>query len=255
MVTNSPPSPRFVFVFGAVGSGNTFMCSCLVRDSRVYGVNEDAFGATLERLVQSEKEFGSCPHSLEAFVRFLDDLRRDRSTLVLKTPSNLRRLDLIRKHLEGARFVYMIREPHAAIASGLERHGLPPEGVADLWAEDARRYLSSRGSDMIAVAYESLTRAPREALERVAAEVMPLDEGVMAYAEQSNRPERSSPNWWRERVGPAKAAEIEAMVASRSLGELYQEITGEQAATPLIQDGLLTRLRKGGAKALERLKG
>jgi len=69
--------PEFVYVFGAVGSGNTFMFRCLTQDENTYGVNEDAFGSTLERLVGSEKDYAKCPHSISEFIRFMQALRKD----------------------------------------------------------------------------------------------------------------------------------------------------------------------------------
>ncbi|MDM4018842.1 sulfotransferase family protein [Roseiconus lacunae] len=241
-------TPNLVFVFGAVGSGNTFMYSCLTASPSTYGVNEDAMGATLERLIQSQTETGRCPHAVEAFISFLDALRADRNTLVLKTPSNLRRLTLLRKHLPDARFVYMIREPHAAIVSGLKRHDANVMGVADHWETDARSYLQHCGGDMVAIAYEDLVRSPDEVFETLDRQTMPIDDEVKVYAHRMNRPERAGANRWKEKVDAVTASEIEREVRERSLSPLYGEIVGatatEGAAAESVRDNAGTRLKK-----------
>ncbi|HEX4936530.1 MAG TPA: sulfotransferase, partial [Gemmatimonadaceae bacterium] len=138
--------PPFVFVVGAAGSGTTFMFRCLTQDPDTYGINEDALGPLLAQLQRSEEEFGRCPHSTAAFRDFLHALRADRPTLVLKTPSNLRCVDALRRVLPGARFVCLVREPHSAVASGLERHRQPVADVAALWQRDMERAHEASGA-------------------------------------------------------------------------------------------------------------
>lgn len=48
------PIPEFVFVCGAVGSGNTFMFGSLTKDEHVYGINEDGLGTTMRNFLRPE---------------------------------------------------------------------------------------------------------------------------------------------------------------------------------------------------------
>jgi hypothetical protein len=227
--------PQFLFIFGAAGSGNTFMFNCLAQDPGVYGINEDAFGATLERLLQSEREMGKCPHSVSAFVAFLRALRRDRPTLVLKTPSNLRRVELLRKHLPQPRFICMVREPHAAIASGLERHNLPVREVADLWRRDAQQALELPREEACIVSFEALARDPAAALLEVSRRVFPLSPEATTYALRVNRPERADAAWWQGKVPAQVQAEIRDCVTRLRLTEMYFQLTATDAAAPTSQ--------------------
>jgi len=45
------------------------MFNCLTQDQNVYGIDEHALGATLERFIESEREMGKCPHSVARFPR------------------------------------------------------------------------------------------------------------------------------------------------------------------------------------------
>lgn len=239
--------PHYLFVFGAVGSGNTFMYSCLTASPNTYGVNEDALGSTLERIIQNDSETGRCPHGLESFKQFLSSLRRDRNTLVLKTPSNLRRLSMLRQHLGAARFVYMIREPHGAIVSGLKRHAMDIAGVASHWENDARAYLDGKGIDMVAVTYEDLVRSPTEVFAKLNHSTMPIHEDVLTYAARMNRPERAGADRWRERVTSEQADQIEAEVQSRNLSGLYEDVGGVSLVDTkalVTTDNMVTRCKK-----------
>ncbi len=217
--------PEFVFICGAVGSGNTFMFNCLTQDRDVFGVNEDDFGGTLVRLLESERDFGKCPHALPAFIEFLHGLRRDRATLVLKTPSNLRHRQAIRAHLPGSRFVMMIREPHAALVSALRGRSLTAdvETLARIWLQDAGPFREP-GSDSLVLSYEELVRSPVTALQRVARAISPLSPSVFTYAERMHRPERSGAEHWRSKLDEATARDIERWVETLGLSALYDGI-------------------------------
>jgi len=221
-------APQFLFVFGAAGSGNTFMFSCITQDANVYGVNEDAFGSTLERLLQSEHEVGKCPHSLKTFLDFLFALRKDRRTLVLKTPSNLRRIELLRKHIPNPRFIYMLREPHAAIVSGLSRHKQSVEEVAKIWQSDCKLLLDHQADDLTVVGYEQLARDPGAVIDRLAETVLPLSTDVAVYASRMHRPERSDDAWWKAKVSGDVQREIERWVDELALVDLHRQAGGEQ---------------------------
>ncbi len=241
-------APKFVFICGSVGSGNTLMCSCVTRDENVYGVNEDAFGSTLQRLILSEKDIGACPHGAEAFVEFLHALRRDRRTLVMKTPSNLRRMALLREYLPGSRFIVMIREPHAAIVSGLKRHGntRDVEAVAELWLSDSQ-YYKEMDDDSIMVTFEEIVRDPAAALQRVSDRILPLSADAFAYGSRVNRPERADPQWWKSKVSDQVAREIEKCVEKMGLMAVYDsvaEATGQGASAELGGDSPVSSLLK-----------
>ena len=237
-------APEFVFIFGAVGSGNTFMFNCLTQDENVYGVNEDKFGDTLYRILESEKEMGKCPHSLDAFIAFLHALRCDRRTLILKTPSNIRRVAVLRKYLPKSRCIMMIREPHAAITSGIARHAsdFSIEKNARIWLNDCRRYADLDEESLI-VTYEQLARDPTALMRRVSDRIMPLSEAVFAYARRMHRPERADPERWKTKVDSETADEIEHWVETLELEKHHravaamaesngQGLSSEQAAVP-----------------------
>jgi len=221
------PIPEFVFVCGAVDSGNTFMFNCITQDENVFGVNEDALGSTLDRLLLSEQEMGKCPHSVDAFVDFMYALRHDRRTLVLKTPSNIRYTKSIRKYLPKSRFILMIREPHAAIVSGLERHGVDctVERAARIWLSD-RRFYTQLDSDSIAVAFEDLVTDPTSTLRHVSDRILPLSPSVLTYAARMYRPERAKPAWWQAKVDERVRKEMEHWVEKLDLSELYRSAGG-----------------------------
>lgn len=223
------PIPEFLFVCGAVGSGNTFMFSCLTQDENVYGINEDALGATLERFRRSEKEFGTCPHGVDAFVSFLHSLRRDRRTLILKTPSNIRRMRMILDCLPGARFILMIREPHAAIASGLRRHeaGTTVEQIARTWLADCQSH-TQVGEQCIVATFDQLVRDPVLMIRRVSDYVLPLSPAVFTYASRMHRPERADGQWWRGKVDARVQDEIVHWVDELALMDHYRAV--EEAA-------------------------
>jgi len=182
--------------------------------------------------LQSEHEIGKCPHSLRVFLEFLFALRKDRRTLVLKTPSNLRRIDLLRQHIPNSRFIYMLREPHAAIVSGLSRHKQSVEEVATIWQNDCQLLLNHRGDDLTVVAYEQLAREPATVIARLSETVLPLSEDVVTYATRMNRPERSGDEWWRAKVTSDVQQEIEQSVKRLGLVELHRQAATEGRATP-----------------------
>ena len=224
--------PRFVFICGAVGSGNTLMFDCLTRDPHTYGINEDALGATLERFCQSEKDFGRCPHAIDTFLDFLAALRNDRRTLVLKTPSNLRRRSLIRKHIPDVSFVMMVREPHAAIVSGLARHHeATVEETARIWLRDYEQY-AQPDEWSIVVTFESLVCQPRETLDALRKKLMPLDDKVLAYAEQIASPQRASSAWWQSKVDAETVDRISQAVGELRLGEKYRHLSDQSIVPP-----------------------
>ena len=220
------PVPEFVFICGAVGSGNTFMFNCLTQDENVYGVNEDAFGSTLHRLMESERTMGKCPHSIDAFLDFLQALRRDRRTLVLKNPSNLRHVKVLRKYLPGSRFILVIRQPHAAIVSGMARHaaGTSIEETARTWLRDSR-FIAESGGDCTVVTFEELARDPEAVMHRISEQIMPLSESVFAYARRMHDPQRADGDRWKTKVDKETQQQIEHWAELLELERIYHTIT------------------------------
>jgi len=253
--TARAPVP-FVFICGAVGSGNTLMFDCLTRDEHAYGVNEDGLGGILERFLQSEKDFGRCPHCIEAYQQFLDTLRRDRRTLVLKTPSNLRRRAFLKQHLDDPFFIMMVREPHAAIVSGLRRHGAASgvEAVAEIWLRDYEQYAQPDDRSIV-VAFENLVCSPRETLTQVAQSVMPLSDRVFRYAESVASPQRAAPAWWRSKIDSATEAEIERCVRQLKLDEYYGRLQARSGLAPAVPNNgerrRISRLNRATDKVRE----
>ena len=214
--------PDFVFVCGAVGSGNSFLFSSLTMDKNVYGLNEDGLGRTLENLLRPENVSTLCPHGVDRYVEFMHRLRSDRRTLILKTPANIRWATSIRKYLPNSRFVVMIREPHAAVVSGISRHGelYDIEAIARIWLSDYG-HLPETGDDRVVITFEELVADPAAVLNRIA-DFMPLGPEVFAYATSVNRPERSASDRWRTKVDESVAREIERWVAELGLTEIYE---------------------------------
>ncbi|WP_372716864.1 sulfotransferase [Novipirellula sp.] len=225
MNTESESVPQNIFVCGAVGSGNTFMFNCLTQDKDSYGINEDALGTTLHRLVESEREMGKCPHSVEAFSQFLTMLRADRQTLVLKTPSNLRHAALISRLFPSTVFVKMVREPHAAITSGIARHdsNASIEENARRWLRDCDEIRNSSENSLV-VAFEDLVRDPERVIKRVSESVKPLSDAVFTYAKRMHHPERADAERWKLKIDSAKQQQVEHWVAELKLKDAYNSV-------------------------------
>ena len=243
------------------------MFSCLTQDPRVFGVNEDAFGSTLHRLVTSEQEMGKCPHSLDAFKRFMVALRGNRETLILKTPSNIRHIKLIQRHFPSSRFILMVREPHAAIASGVARHqqGTPIDDNARLWQESYQLHTELEHISLI-VNYEHLVNQPLEAIQAASQAIRPFSDEVTAYARRMHDPHRAGKDRWRTKVNAEQADEIERCIESRKLDQIYQSLldhersslrlSGDSIAKELteVREGLIGNLRRQFFRAWYQVK-
>lgn len=245
MTDANRPIPEFVFVCGAVGSGNTFMFGSLTKDPNVFGINEDGLGTTLQNFLRPENA-STCPHAITEYTAFMHRLRKDRRTLILKTPANIRFATSIHEHLPGSRFIVMIREPHAAIVSGISRHGerYSIEDIARIWLSDYE-HLAEAGHDAVVITFDELVSDPRAALSRVA-EFLPLDTEVFTYATRVNRPDRSTSEWWRSKIDESVQREVERWVDELGLADIYRAAqTGEGAGAraPSVETGGLARSR------------
>lgn len=215
--------PDFVFVCGAVGSGNSFMFSCLTQDKNIYGIDEDGLGPTLHNLIRSESVAGKCPHSTRSFTEFMYSLRGDRQTLVLKTPSNIRYQAEILKFLPSSHFILMIREPHAAMVSGLERHKRKVEVTAQIWLSD-NQLITQLTSDSMVVTFDDFVLDPVSTLSGISNRLMPLSPEVFKYADRIKRPEHADPKRWHTKVDERTRGEIEDWVDKLHLDEFYDTI-------------------------------
>ncbi len=233
-----PDYPAFLFVCGAVGSGNTFLFRSLTEDPQVYGLNEADIGGFMKRLVESEQGIARCPHALAQFLEYLQRLRADRRTLIEKSPSNIRHRTLLREYLPNARFLFTLREPRAAIVSGLKGRSILPdvEHVARLWQEDSQRMLVCDETSRVMV-YEHFLANPAEALAHMAEGFLPLADEVVRFASRMARMERADPRRWKQRVSPERAAEIEYWVGTLHLDELYRQIAHGRANGEPVRGG------------------
>lgn len=95
-----------------------------------------------------------------------------------KTPAHARQLELIRAVVPGARFVHLVRDPRAVVASMLEKSRRPfgewaPDDVlraTALWRSHVGAALrDGLVEDTLVVRYEDLRADPTDALRRIAA--------------------------------------------------------------------------------------
>lgn len=226
-----------VFICGAVGSGNSFLYEIITEDQSVYGVNEDAMGGTLNRLVISEKETGKCPHSIKAFKNFLRELQGDREHLLLKTPANLLHVDLILEHFPETKFLCTLREPYAAIVSGLARHRQSVEVVAKAWQDDAKR-IANMPKNAVIIPFELLTSSPATVIEQVSQSTIPLGEKSVKYAAVKLKVDRQDPKRWEKKVDEETKNKIYQVVEELGLLSLHQEL--KERAELKVDDNLLT---------------
>lgn len=234
-----PPDPSFVFVCGAVGSGNTFMFRCLSQDQNVYGVNEVDLGRLLDRLIRSEKLGSKCPHSLDAYVKFMLALKGNRRTLLEKNPANIRYKATLKKYLPNSRFIAMLREPHAAIVSGLDGRSIvsTPESVARLWLSDFELVVQP-DTDAIVVFYDHFVTNPAPILAAIAERIMPVSSDVYTFANRMIHPDRSAQDRWHQKVDAGTGNEIKDWVSRLGLDKLYRDaLLRSDAATNGSFDG------------------
>lgn len=224
-------SVDFIFICGAVGSGNTFLFETLANNRSTYAVNEDGLGTLLNRLNASEQEFGFCSHSVDAFVHFAYRLKADRDVLILKTPSNLAHMNELTHALPNSQFILTIREPHASLVSGTRRHGRGLEFAAHEWEKDAKRAIDKLDAAIV-VSYEQLMADPKASLQPINDHAMPLEKSVFAYASQTSDPYRASPEHWKKNLSSDEIDQAKRIVRTHQLDTYYQQITGSDPALP-----------------------
>ena len=228
--------PQFVFICGPVGCGNSFLFRCLTEDTGNYGIDEGNIGGTLRRLTESERNIVRCPHAREAFVEFMHSLAADRHTFIEKSPSNIRHQSFLRETLDTVHFIFTVREPHAAIVSGLSGRTLvkDTEHVARLWRSDCELITNASPGDIIVI-YDDFVRDPTPTLNRISENVLPLSDNVYRFANRMTRPDRADTSRWRSRIDHATAEEIEYWVRELGLDTMFASFRGGgQPSTPAL---------------------
>jgi hypothetical protein len=216
-------SCNFLFICGAVGSGNTFMFDCLRQDPNLYSIQEAALGLTLSKLrFSNDVLFGHCPHSETAFVDFMQALRGDRKTLILKTPSNIRHAKIIKETLPQTKFLISIREPHAALASGISRGREDLGMLAEIWRSDYEYLSDLDQTDFMVVDFGQFVTCPLKTFDAINDEIIPISAESKTYALEHALPERADENWWRRDIGKDLQSQIASQVREYGLTKIYR---------------------------------
>lgn len=222
MAASAPSHPELLFICGPVGCGNTFLFRSLLQDPRTYGVNEGNLALALANIHNSRETGFSCPHADESFASFLHALAGDRPRFIEKTPASIRYQDMLRAALPHCRFLFTVREPHAALVSALDGRSVVNdiEHVARLWLSDTSRIEDSTDRDLT-ILYEDFVAAPRPTLERVSERIFPLSDEVFRFAERMARPDRADGERWRGKVDAPTAEAIEHSVQELGLDKRF----------------------------------
>lgn len=218
--------PKFIFICGPVGCGNSFLFRCLTEDTGNYGIDEGDLGGILRRLTEPKRNIMRCPHAGEAFVDFMHALARDRPAFIEKTPSNIRHQSFLREALDHVHFLFTIREPHAALASGLSSGRAlrkDVEHVAQLWRSDCE-LIGNSGTGDLTVIYDDFVRDPTPTLDRISEHILPLGDNVYRFADRMARPDRSDASRWQSRTDRATAERIEYWVQELGLDSTFESL-------------------------------
>jgi len=143
------------FICGCGHSGTTLLANMLAANPRAY--------------VPQFESYMFFKDDPRPFLRryYLKTLLRGRRHFVEKTPRHVYRIDEIRRCVDGARIVLMVRDGRDVSASFEKRHGELETGNAR-WLEANEIVLAERDApDTILLRYEDLVRQPEEWLRRV----------------------------------------------------------------------------------------
>jgi hypothetical protein len=250
-MTSTITSPNFLAICGAAGTGNTFLLECLTADPNTYGIDEDGFGSLLHRLITSESKLARCPHSISAFQGFLNACRGDAKTLIFKTPANLKYLDILSRHLDHMVAVTTLREPFAAISSGMRRHHrLTLPQVMESYKNDLQRI---EGQHAYVVCFEDLVMTPTATLQRFANAVMPLHDSVFCFAERNTRRSNLVDNRWQQGLDAETCEHIQSYVSQHGLVELYNSCRGVAATETQVANIVKPSLTLSASEAIRRM--
>lgn len=201
---------------------------------RYWADGEALIEAALERLRADARP------SWAGFYRHLMEARAARKGVRRfgeKTPWNVRHLAVLEALFPNARFVHIVRDPRAVVASKrkLPRTSRDVLTNAIKWAIDvgaAARYLAGspeRAARLLEVRYEDLVRSPELVLSRIAEFIgEPFDPAMLAFAERGtvgfkDQPYRegvlqplfdTSLEAWRQDLSPAQIWLVERLCAA-----------------------------------------
>jgi hypothetical protein len=215
-MTEQPPAYRLIFVGGAPRSGTTLVQRILDAHSLVYGGPEFDLVPEIMRLRSrflQGIELGRISAYLDrpdvdsVFEKFLVSLfqkkinETGKSFLSEKTPANIGVFAELQECLPDARYVFVMRDPRAIVASMLEvgrrylgDRKIPPgytrstrraiEYINSLWENGDRARL--KGDNVFVVCYEDLVEHPRPVIEALTDFIgIPFEEGQLAIQNSS----------------------------------------------------------------------
>ena len=239
--------PDYLFIGGAGRSGTTLFRAMLAAHPRIHCGPEaklvpamcamrEAWWRSMGRDLQ---EAGVSPQILDDATRgFLDALMKglggDSPRIAEKTPHNVVHTETLARLFPRARFIHVVRDGRAVVASLLEQDWMDPStgerlaycqdagAAADYWAtvvSEARRQGAGVPGRYMEVRYEELVSDPRGVMERVLAWLgEPWDErvleheraGVALSSREASTPQvvnavhTASLEKWRRKLSPAQ---------------------------------------------------
>jgi hypothetical protein len=163
------------FICGCGHSGTTLVATILSQHPRLYVPLYESEAFLDERL--APQRLGKLVAEAEA---------AGKTMIVEKTPRHIRKIDVIRRAIPGARFIVLVRDGRDVTASIAQRYpGNFTHGIAR-WVFDNNIALSLRGSpDALIVRYEDLVVDPARAVAGICAFLeIEYHESMLSYHEQ-----------------------------------------------------------------------
>lgn len=159
---------------------------------------------------------------VDAFVGIMDKLARANNCIcwIEKTPGHIFVVDKIEKHVSGARFIHVLRDGRAVVASLMDAHRRFPEiwkegrieKLVELWNSAIRESTRWVGKENhFFISYEALTDDPTKELNAICRFLsLEFEEKILdRYQEEGQRIVRSEWHWVKGVTGPIKATELE----------------------------------------------
>lgn len=282
--------PRATFVIGVPRSGTTWLLALLAQHPEVVAVQQADLFESLEPLRawwESTGGYGKrfvagpdagraataatyvgeqlrpedfdrlCRPLVEHVLARLGEVRENTKVVVLQTPENVMHWPLIRRLIPDARFLHMIRDPRAVLASqraaakGWARgtFDADAESVAHLWRDtlDTAAELEQSGATYLEVRYETLRAGTAEELSRIFEWLeLPANEKLLATAiensslQKMRRSDIGPENFvrtglvegWREELSTPQLRCMEYFLADRMRERGYEPVTPNSAKRP-----------------------